>query len=59
MEAIMNKKQKKPNFFKKIINSLYYDHSGTIDESGKAKRTKRLPVDKEVDRIKANTPPTY
>jgi hypothetical protein len=59
MEVIMDKKEKKPNFFKRLINSLYYDRSVTTDKSGKVKPTKRLPVDKEADRIKANSPPTY
>jgi hypothetical protein len=51
----MDKKEKKPNILKRILDSLYYDHHET--RSGKP--TKRLPIDQEVDRIKANTPPTY
>jgi len=44
----MGNKEKKPNIFKKILNSLYYDHH----ETRPGKPTKRLPVDHEADRIK-------
>jgi hypothetical protein len=51
----MKKKEKKPNVLKKILDSQYYDHH----ESSQEKRSKRLPVDEEVDRLKSNSPGTY